>query len=439
MHQRFRNTWAVGAIAVALAVLSGCGESETPVDVNLLKNPSFERSDGEVPDGWELNVFRGLSNLKAAEYGIDDSDASDGSSSFRFFADEETRRFWLLSQEVRVKDVRQVRIRASMKNKGLNIHADQWAQANIGLTFLREDRGRFQSTRFADARTPLRDDDSDGWIVDEQTFRLPPGTAYVVVHLVLGMAGEMWFDDVSLIVPSGLPWRMKSESQVFTHYFIGDHDYPAGSIDYQHQLYVRYAKELGIESTDWYPIKYFYYPDSLMLAEAVGSKRDIKVLYDQREIHSTHPVDNHEITHLLTDPFGRLPRILGEGLAYYLIGEFRGEPIQPAAQKLLLESYIPPISVMADPVASKDVTPAVGIVGAASFIGYLIEFLGADLFIELHRQCSELTDLESFAVAFQRTYNASLEDADAAWRRTLRTADFSKSATEANGSEAPEK
>ena len=312
-----------------------------------------------------------------------------------------------------------------MRVKDLKVYGGQYAQSNIALTYYDESHTRFQSARFADARMQLNEGTSDGWFVDEWVFHLPPGTGYVVVHCVLGMSGEIWFDDLSLDIPVGLPWQ-KQEGEVFTHYWLPGSGYPEGSIEYQQQLYEHYSQTLGIPREAWRPIAYYLYPDTARIQQTLGITGVSQVNYDTRQIHSINSADNHEIIHLLTDPYGRLPRVLGEGAAYYLIDDLEGEPIQPLAQKILLDGRMPPLSRIVDPIASVSLDPIVAIATGASFVGYLLEFGGTERFLELHRQCSALTESTPFSVAFENAYGGSLEEAEGVWRRMLSTADFSQ-------------
>ena len=241
----------------------------------------------------------------------------------------------------------------------------------------------------------------------------------------MGMSGRIWFDDVSLDVPTELPW-LKHEDEVFTHYYLEGSDYPEGSRDFQFNLYVSYAARLGISRDDWLPIDYYFYPDSTTMQETIGTTSAIKVDYDAREIHSLNPVDNHEIVHLLTHPYGVPPKWIAEGTAFYLIGSFAGEPIQIAAQKLVLANNMPELAKVFNPVIGNQISPERIIPTSASFVGYLLEFGGPQKFLELHREINKKSGYGALAAAFESVYGGSLEEAEVVWREILRTADFTK-------------
>lgn len=419
----------VGAAAVitglCIVAAAGCSEKAVPRDTNLLKNGSFEKVDAGLPESWEINNFRGLSNMKAATYGIDDTLAYDGTRSFHFEADGDTRRFFMLSQEVAVKGARRVRVKLARKTIGLAAAGRQYPQANVALTYYRKDHSRFMSARFADVRTTLTLGTSDGWVVDDRVFLLPEGTEYVAVHCVLGMSGEIWFDDISLSIPTDLPWREKTGNP-FVHHWLPERKYPENSIEFQQQLFEHYAARLGISREAWRRIDYYLYPDSAMMYHVLGTKKPVKVDYVRREIHSIDPVDDHEIVHLLTDPYGRLPRILGEGTAHYLLDDVDGKPVQPQAQELLRAGKIGPLGDYLDPVRSRFAEASVALPACASFVGFLLEFGGPEKFLELHRQADLVGSASAFPVAFEKAYGGSFAEAEAVWRRKLANADFSK-------------
>ncbi|MFQ5510725.1 MAG: hypothetical protein ACE5EO_02650 [Candidatus Krumholzibacteriia bacterium] len=424
MYRRRLTASTAAVLLLAAGLVPACGDRTTPAGVNLLENSSFEEMLGGVPRGWELNNFRGLANMKAALYGVDDSLAFDGEQAFYFSADGETRRFFLLSQEIEMRGARRARVRYRKRTVDLDVYQGQYPQAGIALTYYDANHARFNSTRFADTRVPLEIGTTDGWVTQEKVFRLPPKIAYVVVHCVLGMSGRIWFDDLSVEVPVGLPWRQR-EGEVFTHYWLDEKPYPEGAIEMQRQLHDYYAARLGIPREAWKGISYYLYPDTATIREALGIKENLDIDYAAREIHSIAPVDDHEIVHMLTDVYGRLPQVLGEGTAYYLQGSMDGKPIQPQAQELLLAKKIPALEVLLNPSNLGRIDPVTAIVAGASFVGYLIEYGGTEKFLELHRQLDVLGS-NTLQDVFENVYGGSFEEAERVWRLKLAAADFSK-------------
>jgi hypothetical protein len=318
-----------------------------------------------------------------------------------------------------------VRVRAAKRTLDLDTSSGQYPQAGVALTFYDANHARFSSERFADVRLGLELGTTDGWAPRERVFSLPPNTRYVVVHCVLGMSGRIWFDNVTLEIAEGLPWQSRSDG-VFTHHWLPEKEYPEGSIEYQRQLHDYYASRLGIPQEAWQEVSYYLYPDTTAMNKALGVKDAIKVYYGMREIHSINPVDDHEIVHLLTDVYGRLPHILGEGTAYYLQDDLNGKPVQPQAQELLLAKKIPALEPMFNPANLARLDADVAIIAGASFVGFLIEYGGTKRFIELHRELG-MVATKTFPQAFEAVYEGSFADAERVWRLKLASADFSKS------------
>ncbi|MCK5406131.1 MAG: hypothetical protein KAJ37_01695, partial [Candidatus Krumholzibacteria bacterium] len=408
-------------------VFLGCGEKAPKVGDNLLRNGSFESVGGELPKHWEITNFRGLQDMEASVYGVTDSVAYDGERSFFFKAAPTARRFYTLAQEVRVRGAKRVRVRGAIMGVGVGDHVRQYPQANFALTYYGPDRERFESARFADVRTNPNYGSTDGWIQIDHVFRLPLNTEFVVLHCVLGLEGAIWFDDVSLEVPVELPWQT-SETENFVHHWL-EEPYPEGSRDYQQELFDSYATRLGITPEERVRISYYLYPDTAAFRQTMGMKRGvIHADYKRREIHTVNAVDDHEIIHMLTDPYGVMPTIMNEGTAFYLMGTFDGRSIQPLAQEMLRAGELPELETVLNPLALGRVDPAKMIPAAASFAGYLIEIGGPAKYLELHGQTKPDMAYGGFAQAFRSVYGKTLAETEAAWRRVLDRADFSEGA-----------
>lgn len=425
MKRQNSNPLLVVLILVSAILFAGCGEKATPTETNLLVNASFEEVSDGIPTHWQIKNFRGLMDSKAATFGVDRSASSDGEASFYFKADHDTERFYMLSQEIRVRGVSRVRVRAAIKTVDVGKIAVRYPQANIALTYYSENHERFSSVRFADARTEKSTGTSEGWIQVSEVFKLPLNTAYIELHCVLGMDGQIWFDDLSLEVPHELPWKDVS-GEVFTHYWLGDRGYPEGSIELQQRIHDNYAIRLGIPRENREDISYYLYPDTASIRDALGIKGYMHVDYKRREIHTINPVDDHEIVHLLTDPFGTLPKVLAEGTAFYLMDDFNGEPILRVAQDVLRAKQMPSLAQMLDSSTVRRLDPAILLPAAASFVGYLIEVGGTERFLELHRLSRADLRYDGVAAAFEEAYGAPLREAEAMWLRVLARADFSE-------------
>ena len=333
----------IACVFIATAMTASCDRS-TPAGQNLLYNGSFEEVKSGLPVGWEIKNFRGLADMKEATWGVDDEHVKDGGLSFYFDAEKDTKRFFTLTQELEVKDVKNIRVRGWVKTVGVEMEDDQYPQAGMGVTYYNKFRGRYDSARWADARTEAIYGSTDDWKYIDVEWRLPDGVAFVQVHCILGMSGRITFDKVTVEVPEGLPWN-EHKGEIFTHYWLDENPYPEGVFEFQDIIYKSFAERLGITPENLPTVTYYFYPSAGFLKDALGlsAEVNIKVDYSRREIHSVNPAEEHEVVHLLTDSFGRLPKALGEGTAYYLMDNYNGKPIQPQAQKLLLGKMMPPL------------------------------------------------------------------------------------------------
>ncbi|UCH84458.1 MAG: hypothetical protein JSW50_01850 [Candidatus Latescibacterota bacterium] len=417
----------VGVLLTAIAFAGGCGKDEAPKDTNLLTNGSFEQVEGNIPVGWELNPFRGMEGSREAEYGIDTAYPFDGENSFFFKADAVTRRFFTLSQEVEVKDVERIKLRGAVRSLDVRRDKQQYPQANLALTYYDQDRNRFYSSRFYDKRTRPRLETSDDWISEELIVRLPENTAYIVVHCALGMTGTVWYDDISLEIPTDIGWNT-SVSKNFTFHWTDQAPYPDGSREYQQQLFDNYATRLGIPEVDRPHIYHFLYPDSLSIYQAIGTKEPKKSYWDSQEVHSIYPVDDHEIIHVMTFQYGVLPFGLSEGTAFYLIGEYKGHRLERLAYDLLQNDRLPTVRSIVDPTRVRQMNPDIVIPAAATYIGFLLEFGGTDRFLDFHIAANNMLNYEEYAAAFVKVYEKTPEETDVAWRKILGGLQFPDSA-----------
>jgi hypothetical protein len=159
-----------------------------------------------------------------------------------------------------------------------------------------------------------------------------------------------------------------------------------------------------------------------------------------------HPVDDHEIIHMITKPYGVLPFALTEGTAFYLMQNYKGRPVLQVAQDLLKEGKLPGVIAMTDPGTSWKVNPDQLAPAAASFVGYLIELGGPAKFLDLHREANVTHSVAEFNEAFEKVYGVSAQKAEKEWLKLLAKLDFSKQpaagttppSTEAPGSMPPD-
>jgi len=413
------------ACLAAAILLSGCGEKGTPPGKNLLSNPSFENVANGLPVGWEIRGFRGLETDIPAEWGIDDERAYDGKRSFYFLATQDTRRFFVLTQAFAVKNVTRLRVRGAIKTLGVTQGASQFPQANFAITCYDATGNRSESSRFFDLRTTRRTGTSGDWILENHVFRIPNNTARVEFHCALGMEGKIWFDAISVETAEGFAWNT-SETKNFTFHWLAGSEYPEGSREFQQELFDHYCTRLDIPETERPKISSYFYPDSATLYEAIGVRTAKKSYWDEREVHMIFPVDDHEIIHMITKPYGVLPFALTEGTAFYLMRNYKGQPVLQVAQNLLKEKKLPGLIAMTDPGTAWKANPDLLAPAAASFVGYLMEIGGPAKFLDLHREANVAHSVGEFDEAFRRVYGISAKTAEEEWLKLLGRLDFSK-------------
>jgi hypothetical protein len=392
-----------------------CGKGGGPYDTNLLKNHSFEKFEGNVPKDWKLEVFKGLDGEKEAEYGIDESVSFSGENSFYFQATKDTRRYFVLSQEVKAKGLKNIRLIGNLRLEGVDRTKDQYAQCNFFLSFLDKNHKRFQALRFADKRTKLRLGTMD-WLEERQTFRVPQNTEYIVVYCVFGMHGKVWFDDISLEIPQPIPWET-SQSQNFDFHWLKDRPYPPGAREQQQAVFDQYCRQLGITSEE--RISYFFYPDTTTIRDILSLKGDFYVSWNDGEIHSIKPVNSYEIIHLILDPFGTPPKSVCEGTAFYLQGGFLGQPIHSTAAMLLMRKELPSLTSMIDYNRFVNQSVSITMPAMTSFVAFIVETWGVEKLIKLYQSARGTNVYATFGPSFESVYGLPASDAEFQWRQFL--------------------
>ncbi len=415
--------FAVGVLCLfALAYVSSCGK-KSRYDTNLLKNPSFEEYSGRIPEGWQLSSFRGLEGEQEVEYGIDSLVAFDGFASFYFKGDRQTGRWYTLFQEVPVKDVTRVRIRGAIRSQNVIRYVNNYAQCNFVLIFFDKDHNRFQDVRFYDKRTTMRLGTAD-WTVEERNFRVPANTAYITVACIFGMTGTVWFDGLSLEIPEPVPWRTRRTDN-FDFCWLDERPFPLGAMENEQRLYDYYCQMLGVTSDE--RISYYLYPDSATIIKMLGLRKGVLyVSWEDREIHTIHPNENHEIIHMITDPYGVPPRAIVAGTVFALHGNFRGLQFHDVSRRLLLNNRLPGLGKLISYNDFVLLPMEISYSAASSFVDFIVRTWGPKRLIELYREANGVNDYAAFAKPFERVYGIPAPEAEIRWRQFLVRADYAK-------------
>lgn len=425
MKTRYRiNGFAALALAGVVLLAGGCGETEKKdrYDTNLLTNGSFEKvgKDG-IPEGWTLTAFRGLPDQQEVQFKVDDSDAIEGEKSWNFKADLLTRRFYALTQEVEVEDITHVRLRGWMRIFDVARKPEQFSQCNFVLTFYDADHRRFQELRFADKRTRLAFG-SRNWWEEDHVFRVPQGTRYVMFSCLLGMNGTAWYDDVSLEIPQPMDWVESRTANYVFHHLPGN-PFPEGAQEQQQALFNHFCERLNLKSD--VVLKFYLYPDTASIRDALSLKGHQYVSWDDFEIHTISPIDNHELIHFITGEYGVPPRAFAEGTVFWLHDDWLGDPVDKVAAFHRAAKQLPNMADLTDYNRFSMLDVGISFPTAASFIGFIVDRWGVDKLIELYGQANGLNNFTGFSQAFEIVYGAPLADVENAWYIYLGGVDIS--------------
>lgn len=404
-------------ILLLAAVISSCGKKEQPFDTNLLKNPSFEKVKDGIPQHWTLTNFKGVEGQPESRYGIDDTAAVDGQKSWYFKGDPGTRRWFALTQEIEIPETRFIRLRGWTKTLGVQRQGEQYHHSNFVLTYYDEDHVRFTAYRFWDKRTKFKRGTTP-WGEVNELFRIPKGTRYVAVSCLLGCDGKVWFDDVSLTATQPLDWQIQ-RTKNFVFHWLSERPFPTGSIESQQRLFDHFSNRLGLESD--IVIGYYLYPDTATFREIMRSDSYQYVAYDDLEIHTINPNENHEIIHMITDLYGRAPRAIAEGTVFWLYDEWKGKPINEQAVYYMAKGELPTVQQLTNLDDFNYLSTSKSIPAAASFIGFIVDRFGTEKLLELYKAIPEHGPYAAFARGFEEVYGTPCEEVERQWRLWLKS------------------
>jgi hypothetical protein len=407
---------AVALCAAVAAMAASCDKKGGKYNTNLLVNGSFEDvgRDG-IPSGWSIENFRGPLDAFAARYGVDKDIVQDGKQSWFFQADPNSKRFFLLSQEVEVGEATHVRIRGWIQVDGVTRNVDQYPVSNFTLTFYDANHNRFQELRLVDRATPIVLD-SRLWAEDDYTYRLPRGTHFVKISCGLGMTGQAWFDNVSLEVPEPVEWETATSKNYVFHWMPG-HPMPEGSQASQQQIFDTFERRLGIESN--VVINYYFYPDTSTIRQMMSLEGYQYTSWDDMEFHSINANDDHEVVHFMTDPIGRPPRAIAEGTAFWLIDDVGGETVDESVTKLVRGNVVPTLQTLLDYNQFMRLDPVLSFPASASFVAFLADRFGTKKLMDLYREANGLNSYETLAAAFEKVYEIPITEVETAWRKRI--------------------
>jgi hypothetical protein len=410
---------------VLAAVACGGGEKMKPpahveLNTNLLRNSSFERGRGVTPDVWKLIPFAGDEKGVQVVHGIEKLVAHGGQRSFYLEGSRVTERWMALSQDVPIHPDYRVRVSGYMKTSDIHPRmGDPEFYCNLGLVFF-DGKGKVigSGKRALVGTRPLRG--SQSWTKVSRTVEVPEKAVVVRLSCVLRGLGKAWFDDVSLEQLEPVPWVVVKKGPIEFHSLEG-HELAQEDIDYVVNTFREYEKRLGASYDG--TIGYYYYPDRETMQEVSGRNRLVAVDWSNAEIHTILPREDHDIIHLITEPWGHPPLLFVEGLAVHAAGQFEGRPIHALARKLLKEGRLHPVILMANDnyvrqYNSKDIWPVMG-----SFMSYLEDTYGSKKVQELYRAMHRVPGREAFERIFEDVLGSSVQDVEKRWHQYLQNVD----------------
>ncbi|MCK4235552.1 MAG: hypothetical protein KAX38_00435, partial [Candidatus Krumholzibacteria bacterium] len=333
-----------------ILALSVCGNSESgtvpeeeelpeiPLKINLIKNPSFEDWNGNVPANWELRRFKGDGKIMNM-YGKSSDEKNSGQFSFYLRGLFNVDRWMVLVQRLPITPGYRLNFSAAIRSQNVKRNRDQEDRANIYIRFLDGDGKRLEDRHYADAYTRHRVGTSPWARSRKNRVDIPDKARFVEIGLINLMTGHLYFDDVELELIKPIPWKKKNTKYV-EFYHLEGYPFPEGAIEKEKEMLEGFVKRFGIKLSE--KIKYYYYPSEELFMEITGLKRyRQKALWKKKEIHTMTPTEDSETVHMLLVDYGFPPLGLTKGIVYNMRGSLEGKKIHITAKGFLVEKKIP--------------------------------------------------------------------------------------------------
>lgn len=411
---------AASIAAVLCACAAGCGKKaereaqpQTPVGVNLVKNPGFEERVNGMPKDWELKVFAG-EGKRENRYGISIDQKKSGNFSAYLRGMYDVDRWMVLTQRFPVPGGYQIWFSAEMKSNGLKRNRGQEQRANIYVRFYDKDGKRVNDRYYADSYTRFLLGSLD-WRRSGKRVDVPKEARFVELGLINQMTGYIYFDDVELVVEPPVPWR-KVETKYADFYYFDEKPLTSEEIDRESDFLAKVVKTYDLKVEE--KISYYYYPSEEKFKEILGfgSGRTHSRIR-KNELHTTRPYDDHEVIHMLMEDLGTPPFGILEGSVFYLLGSWEGgRDIHMMTKQLLTEQRLPGLYQIVPQKAMDDIGFSITVCGWASFSMWLIDRQGLDKFMKLYRETDGIQDVGPFSAHFKDVYGRDFQEMDREWR-----------------------
>ncbi len=415
-----RRFTVTAAVLAALLAGGSCGMKareekppSVPLRVNLIKNPSFEKWNGNIPLDWELQRFSGAGERENL-CGKEMNEKSGGNCSFFLRGVFNVQTWMVLVQRQPVMPGCRLEFSAEIKATGLyKSKGQEGERANIYVRFLDKDGKRVKDRGYADAFTPPLYGTTD-WKRYGKLIDVPKEAWYAEIGLINEMTGRLYFDDVALVLEEPVPWKEISTKYV-NYYYLKEYPFPKGAIKKETKFVESCARKLDIKVQG--KISYYYYGTEQELKKLLGrrSGHDVTV-WKEKKLHTAKSFDNHEMIHMLLADLGHPPFGLAEGAVFYCLGSWDGRDLHMISKELLIQRSIPPLYKILKQEDMTAVGSSKAVPGWASFSVWLIDHHGIEKFMKLYVETNEVFAADSFGERFKSIYGEDFEVMDRNWR-----------------------
>lgn len=421
---------SVGILLVLCSVLAGCGgdkreegeseqaagkRPEIPLNVNLIKNPSFERWKNNKPIGWELKVFKGEGKIPPM-FGKSTEDKKNGQYAYYIRGLGNTDVWYVLVQRHRIYPGYGIAFSAEIMTKRLKRVIGQGDLANIYVRFYDAEGNRVSDRYQVDGESRHRWGDTE-WFRDGRKMIVPDNARYVEIGLINLKTGYIYFDDVELILRKPPDWE-ESETEYITFFNLKGFPFPEGAVDREAERIEGYARRLGVKSER--KIKYYYYHNEENFKKVIGSKNyRQRALWEDKELHTIDPAEDNQVIHLLLIDYGKPPTGIVRGTVFALRGSMLGRDLHLVAKELLLEQKIPALFRVIKDEDLMKIGTDIAIPAWSSFCDFLIERYGPKKFMILFERSNELEEAPALNFLFNEIYDEDVDAIDREWRLFL--------------------
>ena len=368
---------------------------------NLIANGSFEEQGPNGALHWSFTEGARTAGATGATSEVS-WPTVDGSVVLQLHGTPSTRSWTaVIANPIPVAAGDEVVLSARMKNEAVRREGNQFDNCYIGVELLDANGKR------VDARPMSLPDGDHAWTEQRIRFRVPDRATQARVTAFLSKSGTVWFDDIAL---ETLHWTT-ARSEHFDFYWFPEAPI-SDSTQRENEKDLAHASRILGVTPPAIRIAFYRYASKEQKGELTGNSGNGHV--QGTAVHSLFATQEHELVHILTQPWGTPDTaLLGEGIAVYVGGQWQNRPIDDYARELLAAGKIPPLRSL---VAMNDfrahdslITYAI----AGSFVGYLVRLKDMDAFKRVYVAGAP------FEQRLKSEYGKDLATLDADWRAAL--------------------